>query len=110
VGFLSGLKRLKLKKLKPGKILVAIGKKIGGPVGGVASALEKGAAAFNKVKQQAKDLGLTPAQTAEVVATDAANALDAYATAGGPAAGSNTTNTLLLVGIAAVVLLLVMRK
>lgn len=109
MGFLSGLKKLKLKKLKPGKLLVSVAKKIGGPIGGIASAAEKAAASFNKIKQQAKDLGLSPSQQAEKLANDAAAGMEAYAEAGGPAATDNAKSMLVVVG-AVLLFVLLMRK
>lgn len=76
MGLIKSLKKLKLKKLQPGKIVVAAAKKVGGPIGAVATVAEKTVA---RVKQVSKDLGISEAQASQVVAEQASTALDVTA-------------------------------
>jgi hypothetical protein len=73
MSLISSLKKLKLKKLQPGKIIVAAAKKVGGPIGAVATVAEKTVA---RVKQVSKDLGVSEAQATQIVANQAETALD----------------------------------
>lgn len=76
MGLISSLKKLKLKKLQPGKLLVKAAKAIGGPVGAAASLAEKAVA---RVKSTAKELGISETEAARVVAAQGEQALDATA-------------------------------
>jgi hypothetical protein len=76
MGLIKSLKKLKLKKLQPGKILVATAKKVGGPIGAVATVAEKTVA---RIKQVSKDLGVSEAEATQIVSDQASTALDVTA-------------------------------
>jgi hypothetical protein len=74
MSLIKSLKKLKLKKLQPGKIIVAAAKKVGGPIGAAATLAEKTVA---RVKQMSKDLGISEAEASQRLAEQGTTVLEA---------------------------------
>lgn len=114
MGLFSSLKKLKLKKIVPGKILVNIAKKIGGPIGGIASAAEKIVAGGKQVgiNLGASNPESTPLENTEQMANALAAGTQAAVVATSPDVkrAADNTRTMLLIGGGVVLLFLLLRR